>query len=176
MVRTLCSLFSARMTSRLLTQPDSSCCSTSTFLFATAFARIARSTSTRRAPRRSARFIDALALEARHRLATARCRRARSTSAAAPRACSRHATSRACFAALHEMIDFPQLDEVTLEANPATFDLAKARLLRDARGDAGFAGHPIVQPAGVRNPRPRAHRRTSGGIRGHPARRPASRR
>lgn len=35
------------------------------------------------------------------------------------------------FAALHETIDFAQLDEVTLEANPATFDVEKARLFRE---------------------------------------------
>ncbi|MCX6866744.1 MAG: coproporphyrinogen-III oxidase family protein [Verrucomicrobia bacterium] len=35
------------------------------------------------------------------------------------------------FAALHDKIDFRKLDEVTLEANPATFDGAKARLLRE---------------------------------------------
>lgn len=35
------------------------------------------------------------------------------------------------FGALHEIIDFTSLDEVTLEANPATFDAAKARLFRD---------------------------------------------
>jgi len=35
------------------------------------------------------------------------------------------------FAALHETIDFTKLDEVTLEANPATFDVQKARLFRD---------------------------------------------
>jgi oxygen-independent coproporphyrinogen-3 oxidase len=35
------------------------------------------------------------------------------------------------FAALHETIDFARLDEVTLEANPATFDVRKARLFRD---------------------------------------------
>jgi len=35
------------------------------------------------------------------------------------------------FAALHEKIDFSQLDEVTMEANPATFDAAKAKLFRD---------------------------------------------
>ncbi|MEO8614749.1 MAG: coproporphyrinogen-III oxidase family protein, partial [Luteolibacter sp.] len=33
--------------------------------------------------------------------------------------------------ALHEKIDFSKLDEVTLEANPATFDAAKARIFRD---------------------------------------------
>lgn len=35
------------------------------------------------------------------------------------------------FETLHETIDFNALDEVTLEANPATFDSAKARLFRD---------------------------------------------
>jgi len=35
------------------------------------------------------------------------------------------------FGALHETIDFTTLDEVTLEANPATFDVRKAALFRD---------------------------------------------
>lgn len=35
------------------------------------------------------------------------------------------------FETLHEVTDFASLDEVTLEANPATFDAAKARLFRD---------------------------------------------
>ncbi len=35
------------------------------------------------------------------------------------------------FAALHEKIDFSQLDEVTMEANPATFDAPKAKLFCD---------------------------------------------
>jgi oxygen-independent coproporphyrinogen III oxidase len=34
------------------------------------------------------------------------------------------------FTALHDSVDFSQLDEVTLEANPATFDLGKAKLFR----------------------------------------------
>lgn len=34
------------------------------------------------------------------------------------------------FSALHEVVDFDSLDEVTLEANPATFDAGKARLFR----------------------------------------------
>jgi oxygen-independent coproporphyrinogen III oxidase len=34
------------------------------------------------------------------------------------------------FTALQESMDFEKLDEVTLEANPATFDLAKAKLFR----------------------------------------------
>lgn len=35
------------------------------------------------------------------------------------------------FAALHLRMDFSKLQEVTLEANPATFDLAKARVMRE---------------------------------------------
>ena len=35
------------------------------------------------------------------------------------------------FAALHEKIDFSTLDEVTLEANPATFDVQKAQLFKE---------------------------------------------
>lgn len=35
------------------------------------------------------------------------------------------------FSGLHEIIDFAKLAEVTLEANPATFDLTKAQLFRD---------------------------------------------
>src|SRR5690606_38040849 len=38
---------------------------------------------------------------------------------------------RKLFAALHEAMDFSALEEVTLEANPATFDTAKARLFRE---------------------------------------------
>ncbi len=34
------------------------------------------------------------------------------------------------FTALQDSVDFAQLDEVTLEANPATFDLGKAKLFR----------------------------------------------
>ena len=35
------------------------------------------------------------------------------------------------FSALHDTVDFSKLDEVTLEANPATFDAAKAKLFRE---------------------------------------------
>ncbi len=38
---------------------------------------------------------------------------------------------RKLFGGLRELIDFPSLEETTLEANPATFDLAKARLFRE---------------------------------------------
>ncbi len=76
-------------------------------------------------------FVDALTEEARRRLGEA---------AVAPRTLylgggtpsmlsPRHLTR--LFAALHGILDFPRLDEVTLEANPATFDLEKARLFRE---------------------------------------------
>jgi oxygen-independent coproporphyrinogen III oxidase len=38
---------------------------------------------------------------------------------------------RRLFGALHEIIDFSVLEEVTFEANPATFDLEKAELFRE---------------------------------------------
>ncbi len=53
------------------------------------------------------------------------------------------------FSALHETIDFAKLDEVTLEANPATFDLHKARLFRElgvtrvSLGIQSFAPHVL---------------------------------
>ena len=92
-------------------------------------------------------FVDALAAEARNR--DHRPRRARSISVAARRACSRPATSKRLFSALHETIDFTKLDEVTLEANPATFDVAKARLFRElgvtrvSLGIQSFAPHVL---------------------------------
>lgn len=38
---------------------------------------------------------------------------------------------RKLFSGLHQLIDFSTLDEVSLEANPATFDLAKATLFKE---------------------------------------------
>jgi len=38
---------------------------------------------------------------------------------------------RSLFSALHAVVDFGALEEVTLEANPATFDASKARLFRE---------------------------------------------
>ncbi len=38
---------------------------------------------------------------------------------------------RKLFGGMAEMLDFTRLDEVTLEANPATFDVTKARLFRE---------------------------------------------
>jgi oxygen-independent coproporphyrinogen-3 oxidase len=57
------------------------------------------------------------------------------------------------FAALHDTIDFTKLDEVTLEANPATFDVQKARLFRElgvtrvSLGIQSFAPH-VLQTLG----------------------------
>lgn len=57
------------------------------------------------------------------------------------------------FSALHETLDFNRLDEVTLEANPATFDAEKARLFRAlgvtrvSLGIQSFAPH-ILQTLG----------------------------
>lgn len=53
------------------------------------------------------------------------------------------------FDGLHQLVDFSALDEVTLEANPATFDLAKARLFaacgvsRVSLGIQSFAPHVL---------------------------------
>jgi oxygen-independent coproporphyrinogen-3 oxidase len=73
-------------------------------------------------------FIDALAAESRHRIA-APVRTIYLGGGTPSMLSPRHLTR--LFAALHETIDFTQLDEVTLEANPATFDLEKARLFRE---------------------------------------------
>ncbi len=57
------------------------------------------------------------------------------------------------FGALHKAADFTRLDEVTLEANPATFDGRKARLFRDlgvtrvSLGIQSFAPH-VLQTLG----------------------------
>jgi oxygen-independent coproporphyrinogen-3 oxidase len=76
-------------------------------------------------------FVEALALEARHRLETTPLPpRTLYLGGGTPSMLSpRHLTR--LFEALHELIDFSTLDEVTLEANPATFDAAKARLFRE---------------------------------------------
>lgn len=77
------------------------------------------------------RFIDALAIEARHRLAAAGVPpRTLYLGGGTPSMLSPRHLSR-LFASLREVLDFTRLDEVTLEANPATFDLAKARLFRE---------------------------------------------
>jgi oxygen-independent coproporphyrinogen III oxidase len=75
-------------------------------------------------------FIDALVLELRHRLPSANERpRTLYLGGGTPSMLSPGHLTR-LFNALRENIDFATLDEVTLEANPATFDAAKARLFR----------------------------------------------
>ena len=72
-------------------------------------------------------FVEALAVEAASRI-TAQPRTLY-LGGGTPSMLSPGHLSR-LFTALHEIIDFASLDEVTLEANPATFDAAKAKLFR----------------------------------------------
>jgi oxygen-independent coproporphyrinogen III oxidase len=91
-------------------------------------------------------FVDALADEARNRIRGSV--RTVYFGGGTPSMLSPRHLER-LFAALHERIDFTQLDEVTLEANPATFDVRKARLLRDlgvtrvSLGIQSFAPHVL---------------------------------
>ena len=73
-------------------------------------------------------FIDALTKEATQRLT--RAPRTIYLGGGTPSMLSPGHLTR-LFTALHDTIDFSMLDEVTMEANPATFDAAKARLFRD---------------------------------------------
>jgi oxygen-independent coproporphyrinogen III oxidase len=73
-------------------------------------------------------FIDALTQEASHRLTSAP--RTLYLGGGTPSMLSPGHLAR-LFEALHEKIDFSTLDEVTMEANPATFDASKARLFRE---------------------------------------------
>lgn len=76
-------------------------------------------------------FVDAIALEASHRLEKqGKQPRTLYLGGGTPSMLSPSHLSR-MFGALHELVDFSKLDEVTLEANPATFDNAKASLFRD---------------------------------------------
>jgi oxygen-independent coproporphyrinogen-3 oxidase len=72
-------------------------------------------------------FIDALAAEARNRIKQPV--RTVYLGGGTPSMLSPKHLER-LFATLHETLDFTKLDEVTLEANPATFDVEKARLFR----------------------------------------------
>jgi oxygen-independent coproporphyrinogen III oxidase len=75
-------------------------------------------------------FVDALVLETKHRLASVVEKpRTLYLGGGTPSMLSPSHLTR-LFTALQESIDFTKLDEVTLEANPATFDLAKAKLFR----------------------------------------------
>lgn len=72
-------------------------------------------------------FVDALALEAKSRITENP--RTIYLGGGTPSMLSPGHLTR-LFTALHHAIDFSKLDEVTLEANPATFDVDKARLFR----------------------------------------------
>lgn len=74
------------------------------------------------------RFVDAMAAEAKSRLTTQP--RTIYLGGGTPSMLSPGHLTR-LFNALHETVDFSKLDEVTLEANPATFDAGKAKLFRD---------------------------------------------
>jgi oxygen-independent coproporphyrinogen-3 oxidase len=73
-------------------------------------------------------FVDALAAEAESRLTTPP--RTLYLGGGTPSMLSPRHLER-LFKSLHEQLDFSSLQEVTLEANPATFDLAKAQLFRE---------------------------------------------
>lgn len=73
-------------------------------------------------------FVDALAIEARQRI-TSQARTLYLGGGTPSMLSPGHLTR--LFSALREVTDFSLLDEVTLEANPATFDVAKAKLFRD---------------------------------------------
>jgi oxygen-independent coproporphyrinogen-3 oxidase len=79
----------------------------------------------------AADFIQALAREANHRIAqTDAAPRTIYLGGGTPSMLSpSHLTQ--LFSSLREIIDFSKLDEVTLEANPATFDTKKASLFRE---------------------------------------------
>lgn len=95
-------------------------------------------------------FIDALAAEARKRIKDPV--RTIYLGGGTPSMLSPLHLER-LFAVLHETTDFTKLDEITLEANPATFDVRKARLFRDlgvtrvSLGIQSFAPH-VLQTLG----------------------------
>lgn len=92
------------------------------------------------------RFVDALADEARTRISSQP--RTLYLGGGTPSMLSPAHLER-LFEALHDVINFHALEEVTLEANPATFDLAKAQLFRQlgvtrvSLGIQSFAPHVL---------------------------------
>ncbi len=94
-------------------------------------------------------FIDALAVEAANRLCELPSPRTIYLGGGTPSMLS-PTHLRRLFAALHETCDgFAGAEEVAFEANPATFDLAKARLFRElgitrvSLGIQSFAAHVL---------------------------------
>ncbi|GAA5484674.1 radical SAM family heme chaperone HemW [Haloferula sargassicola] len=76
------------------------------------------------------RFIEAVLAEARGRIADPAAVRTLYLGGGTPSMLS-PSHLRQLFGGLREILDFPALDEVTMEANPATFDLSKAGLFRE---------------------------------------------
>jgi oxygen-independent coproporphyrinogen III oxidase len=74
-------------------------------------------------------FIDALNIEAKHRIPLSGTIETIYLGGGTPSMLSTTHLTR-LFDHLHSLIDFGALSEVTLEANPATFDLAKAELFK----------------------------------------------
>ena len=94
-------------------------------------------------------FTDALAKEAAHRLPQlAEPPRTLYLGGGTPSMLSPTHLER-LFEALRQQLDFARLEEITLEANPATFDLAKAKLFRDlgvtrvSLGIQSFSAHVL---------------------------------
>ncbi|MBB5350717.1 oxygen-independent coproporphyrinogen-3 oxidase [Haloferula luteola] len=93
-------------------------------------------------------FIESLVKEARHRLPALPPPRTLYFGGGTPSMLS-PSHLRRLFDGLDEVIDFDALDEVTFEANPATFDLAKAELFRElgvrrvSLGIQSFAPHVL---------------------------------
>jgi oxygen-independent coproporphyrinogen-3 oxidase len=107
------------------------------------------------------RFIDALAAEARTRIvAASELPRSVYLGGGTPSMLSPGHLER-LFASLHEVFDFKRLDEVTLEANPATFDARKAALFRNlgvtrvSLGIQSFSPH-VLQTLGREHNREQA--------------------
>jgi len=76
-------------------------------------------------------FVDAVGKEAAHRLSTLEEKpRTIYLGGGTPSMLSPAHLTR-LFRSLQEQVDFSTLEEVTLEANPATFDLSKAKLFRE---------------------------------------------
>lgn len=95
-------------------------------------------------------FVEALAEEARQRISTPP--RTLYLGGGTPSMLSPGHLQK-LFGALRESVDFDALEEVTLEANPATFDVTKAKLLRElgvtrvSLGIQSFAPH-VLQTLG----------------------------
>jgi oxygen-independent coproporphyrinogen III oxidase len=74
-------------------------------------------------------FVDALSLELQSRLPAAGAPRTIYLGGGTPSMLSPKHLTR-LFESLHRLVDFTRVEEVTLEANPATFDSAKAALFK----------------------------------------------